>query len=155
MKRLLPAYSRLAELRDQGLTHQEIADKLSEETGERIARSTVSVALKRSGESKSHRPRFKETIPWTVPVRFGAEYPVRMLRLLGRKIQDLPMSEAESARLESWMLDLETRNLIVGFCPQAPDDAPGFYYIPASARDHNDLAVPIRREPVTPRQIGL
>ncbi len=151
--RILPSDRELVWMRDQGMTHQQIADEVSRKTGHKIARSTVSVALARAGES-DHRRRFRDTIPWQVPTRFQAEYPLRMLRLLGRQRRGMPMSEDELTRLESWMGKRETEGTVVVFCPGVPAGEPGFHYVPDVARDHDDEGLPIRMAEVLPKQIG-
>ncbi len=134
------------------MTHQQIADDLSHRTGRKIARSTVSVALARAGEANK-RPRYRETVPWHVPSRFAPEYPLRMLRLLGKARQGAPLDQVELDRLENWLLDIE--GYVVAFCPTIPEGKPGFYYIPDEARDHEDETLPIRKQPVAPNEIGF
>lgn len=153
MERLVPSYTELALMRDSGMTHQQIADELSRRHGRRVARSTVSAAIHRSGELRVPRHRYDDTIPWTVPVAHAAEYPARMLRLLGRRTHGLPLRDEERVRLERWLAELEEREVIVAFCPNPPTDEPAFHYITAAAKDHDD-PVPIRHQPVTPSSIG-
>lgn len=152
--RILPSDRELVWMRDQGMTHQQIADEVSRKTGHRIARSTVSVALARAGES-DHRRRFRDTIPWQVPTRFQAEYPLRMLRLLGRQRRGMVMTDDERTRLESWMSKRQSEGSVVVFCPDVPRGEPGFYYVPDTARDHDDDELPIRVAEVSPKQIGF
>ena len=151
--RILPSDRELVWMRDQGMTHQQIADEVSRKTGHKIARSTVSVALARAGES-DHRRRFRDTIPWQVPTRFQAEYPLRMLRLLGRQRRGMPMSEDEQVRLDSWLAKRVSEDTVVVFCPDVPAGEPGFHYVTAAARDHDDEGLPIRVAEVEPYQIG-
>lgn len=150
--RVLPTNSELVEMRDRGLTHQQIADEVFRRTNQRIARSTVSVALMRAGEATHHK-RYNEAIPWTVPAEYGSEYPLRMLRLLGRRQHGAAMTVDEEQRLESWLGRLRDNGEVVGFCPDSPDGEPGFHYLPIEAKDH-DGPEPIRREEVRPEQIG-
>lgn len=153
--RVLPADSELVRMRDGGMTHQQIADEITRRTGTHVARSTVSVALHRAGEQKEKRIRYKREVPWTVPARYTAEYPLRMLRALGRTRAGLPLPTQETRQLQSWLEELAERDFIVAFCPDPPPGQDAFYYIPASARDHDDMDTPIRRKPVTPTQIGF
>lgn len=78
-----------------------------------------------------------------------------MLRTLGREKAGLPLREADRQRLSSWLQSLLNDHQVVAYCPDAPAGTFGFYYLPEDARDHSDLSLPIRREPVTPSQIGL
>lgn len=153
--RVLPAESELVRMRDElGMTHQQIADEVFRRTGHRVARSTVSVALHRAGEQLEHKNRYKEEVPWQVPSRHTTEYPVRMLRALGRRNAGLELREEDESRLDAWLSEMAMRRLIVAYCPDPPHGREAFYYIPASAKDHDGDA-PIRREPVTATQIGF
>jgi len=143
-------------MRDQlGMTHQQIADELSRRYGVRIARSTVSGAIARAGENLAKRPRYSEYTPWHVPQEAQMEYPLRMLRLMGRSEQGGGLSSVEEQRLEAWLRTLEETDTVVVFCPEALDlGLNAFHYAPSQAKD-NDGAIPIRVKPVTPAQIGL
>lgn len=152
--RILPADSELVRMRDEGMTHQQIADTVSRRTGTHIGRSTVSVALVRAGEA-DQRVRYRDTVPWKVQHQHTAEYPLRMLRMLGRVRHGQPVNEDEHRRLKSWAAKLSTEQLVVAYCPTAPEGEGGFHYIPVEAKDHNDPNLPIRKQPVLPEEIGL
>lgn len=153
--RILPSDKELVAMRDQGLTHQQIADEITRRTGHRVARSTVSVALLRAGEAQP-KTRYEETVPWVVPAKFQAEYQLRMLRLLGRKRLGMEMNLDEEHRLDSWLEKLRSNNEIVVFCPDPPEGEPGFHYVPDEngARDHDKAWLPIRKQPVRASQLG-
>lgn len=72
---VLPNIDRVIELRNHGLTQQQIADKVNEENRKiqgvdfrPVTRSAVSVALIRAGEKGGQRPRYYDEIPWS-PIR--------------------------------------------------------------------------------------
>lgn len=141
-------------MRDRGMTHQQIADEVYRRTGHTVARSSVSVALKRAGAAQE-KQRYEDTVPWTpVANRFQQEYPLRMLRLLGRARYGQPMSDDERHRLTSWLQARRDTDTIVVFCPDVPAEEPGFHYVPSEAKDHDDPSLPIRKEPVLPEAIG-
>ena len=150
--RILPADSELVAMSGRGMTHADIANEVQRRTGMRVTRAAVSVALMRAGEAKE-TPRHADTIPWTVGVKHSTEYPVRMLRLLGRRRAGLAINKPDAQRLDGWLRDLDRDNMVVGYCPDVPDGEPALVYLPAEAKDHDD-DIPIRREPVDPRQIG-
>lgn len=151
--RILPADTELIAMRDQGLTHQQIADEVFRRTGHKVSRSTVSVALMRAGEAEP-QARYRDTIPWTVRKQHDLEYPLRMLRFLGRRRNGKPMTSDEETRLDSWLAKLAADRTVVVYCPDAPEGEAGFHYVDEAARDHKDAGLPIRKEPVTPGQIG-
>lgn len=123
--RILPPTSKLRALVDQGLTHKQIAELVSRETGYPISRSTVSAALHRDG-SASPAKRYPEEIPWTVHEKHQTHYAVRMLRLLGRRRQGITNSEESDARLDSWLKSLSDAGVVVTYVPDTDD---GFFYI--------------------------
>lgn len=135
----LPAMSVIERLVDSGMTHKEIADKISKDTGHRVARSTISVALARAGMA-GDLPRYNDTVPWTVKVEHSAGYALRMLRALGRQRAGGTLSPEEGHRLAIWLKHLEEQNLVVAYCPDDP--GPGVHYIDAQYGDAQ--GIPIR-----------
>ena len=123
-------------------THQQMADRIYAETGHRITRAAVTLALMQYGLSES-RPRYKQTLPWRVKLDHIKAYPARMLRLLGRRQQGGKMTEKENELLDSWLSNLETEQLIVAY---DPEDNQGFHYIDQSFKDHDDPDLPIRKK---------
>lgn len=141
--RLIPPAQELAKLVDAGLTHQQIADRISSELGTRVSRSTVSVALSRAGLSREAM-RYKVEIPWKVKAEHLTQYPARMLRLLGRRNADIELTDDEADRLEAWLESLTERGLVVAYVP----DGQGFIYVDADEKDDGRNGVPIRRRTI-------
>lgn len=123
----------------EGLTHQQMADRVFERTGHRVTRAAITVALSGYGLT-SPKPRYKETIPWRVRVDHAKSYPVRMLRYLGRRQQGLPLTEKEETLLDAWLKSMAEDQLCVAY---DPDDDLGFHYVDAQFKD-NDGEAPIR-----------
>lgn len=123
----------------EGLTHQQMADRVFEQTGHRITRAAVTVALSGYGLT-TPKPRYKETVPWRVRMDHSKSYPVRMLRYLGRRQQGLPLTEKESTLLDAWLKSMAEDQIVVAY---DPDDDIGFHYVDASFKD-NDGEAPIR-----------
>ena len=57
-ERLIPGDDQLKSMVERGMTHQQIADAVSKETGVSVSRSTVSAALSRAG--LTNRIRYDE-----------------------------------------------------------------------------------------------
>lgn len=125
---------------EAGLTHQQIAARIEQDTGVRVSRSTVSVALSRAGLSKDAM-RYKSELPWKVRGEHLTQYPARMLRLLGRRRADITLSDDEAERLDAWLEALEEKDLVVGYMPEGE----GFIYVDADEVDDHAGGVPIRR----------
>ena len=128
----------------EGLTHQQMADRVYENTGRRVTRAAITVALMGYGLTNS-KPRYKEEIPWRVKVDHAKTYPIRMLRLLGKRRAGVELSEEDNRLLDTWLDHLNVENLIVAY---DPDDDMGVHYVDASYRDHDDIGIPIRKKTI-------
>jgi hypothetical protein len=128
----------------EGLTHQQMADRVFEQTGRRVTRAAITVALMSYGLT-STKPRYKETIPWRVKVDHAKTYPIRMLRLLGKRRAGVEMPEDDERLLDTWIDHLDREGLIVAY---DPDDDLGVHYVDASYRDHDDDTLPIRKKTI-------
>lgn len=128
-------------INDEGLTHQQCADRIYEQTGEKVGRSAISVAVHRYGITKEGA-RYKEYIPWKVSMYHIRAYPLRMLRLMGRAAQRGPdaLDARETKMLSNWLEKINEMNVIVAY---DPDDDQGVHYIDAQYKDHDGPA-PIR-----------
>lgn len=144
--RILPDKSTLRHwIEDEGLSHQECADRVYELTGRRVGRSAISVAVHRYGLSKPGH-RYPDYTPWHTRGEHVRAYPLRMLRLMGRRDTRgaEKLSPADASALEGWLRRIEAENVIVGY---DPNDEQGVHYIPAKFRDHDGPA-PVRRTPL-------
>ena len=127
----------------EGLTHQQMADRVLEQTGNKITRNAISAAMARYGLAKEN-PRYSETIPWRCKVGHAKAYQLRMLRLLGRRNMGKKLNKNEAAALDSWLERMAEENVIVAY---DPEDDLGFFYIDAKFKDHKD-DIPIRIKPI-------
>lgn len=114
--RILPAKDELARLLEQGLTHQQIADLVSEQTGHTVKRATVSAAISRAGLGQ-RQTRHSEVIPWKVKIEFIRDYPVRMLRLLARRRAGDSLPQADANRLDVWLSRMNDEGCVVLYDP--------------------------------------
>lgn len=140
--RLVPDKTTLERWIREGLTHEQMADRVYRETGHRISRSSISAAISRLDLSKP-APRYHREIPWTVKVQHLKAYPVRMLRLLGRRRNGGTLTEVENHRLDSWLNQLDENRAVVAYDPDSED---GFFYVARRRGERRDL--PIRKERV-------
>ena len=146
--RILPPVTELQKMVDKGMTHAEIAAQLTKKTGHKIARSTVSAALSRAGAS-DQGTRYADEIPWRVKGEHLTQYPVRMLRLLGRRNKTIDLKEDEAQRLDNWLASLSEQNLVVAYSPEA-----GFLYVEADEVHDGEDGIPIRRRTITAEELG-
>lgn len=139
--RKLPDTNTILRYRNAGLTHQQIADQIFIDTGIEVSRSSISAALHRAGKS-ADKARYTDTVPWRVKREHLREYPVRMLRLLGRRRADQPLSDNENQRLDNWLAHLAENNAVVAYDPDNSEQ--GFHYIDPAPGDGQD-GIPIHR----------
>jgi len=123
---------------DQGNSHQDIVQYVFDTTGERVSRTTVSAAISRAGLSKP-QSRYQETIPWRVKVEHIRDYPARMLRLLGRRMEGQVLNPTEANRLDSWLQQLLEDDAVVVYDPQS-----GFGYASRRPEDPTDVPIHIK-----------
>lgn len=140
---LVPDKNTLQRWLKEGLTHQEMADRVYEETGNKITRNAISNAMSKYGLAKD-LPRYSDTIPWRCKVGHAKAYQLRMLRLLGRRNQGGKLNKTEKAALESWLERMASENVIVAY---DPEDDRGFFYIDAKFKDHKE-DIPIRKKTI-------
>jgi hypothetical protein len=139
-RRILPSDSILAKWRDEGLTYRQIADRVYEQTGERVNPPTIGAALSRAG--LTDRVRYDDSLPWDrILMKHNHHYAATMLRYHARKKRNLPLTEEQEARLESWLNRLKKEGAVVVYRPDSPD---GFYYVPRRKGERGPVRKPDR-----------
>lgn len=125
-RRILPSDSILAKWQDEGLTYRQMANRVYEQTGERVNPPTIGAALSRAG--LTDRVRYSDALPWdTIRTAHNHHYAATMLRYWARRKRKLPLTQEQENRLDSWLARLKEENAIVVYRPDSPD---GFYYVP-------------------------
>lgn len=130
----------------KGMTHQQIADAVSEQMGRPVSRATVTSALARAG-AKPAWGKMNDYVPWQVRTRHHHEAPVRMLRVLARRATGQEVAAQEATRLDNLLKWLDENDAVIAYCR---DCDPGFLYVVADEVEDRPKGVPIRR-----RIIGL
>lgn len=121
----------------KGMTQQQIADAWLDETGERVARSAIAMAIERYGlRSANPRPTYEELLPWTVAVEHRNHMDARMLRLEGRLRAGKSLNEQELRYLERWKEELAEANAVVYY---DRDTDTGFWWVPRRPEHGDDL----------------
>jgi molybdopterin-guanine dinucleotide biosynthesis protein A len=110
-----------------GMSYQEVAEALFEATGKPVSPSSVSLALSLAAVRNAPGRRYGYCIPWRVREKHRTEYPVRMLRLLGLRLDGNVMDEDLDARLDYWLEMLRRKQVVVAYCPEHLSR--GFHYI--------------------------
>jgi len=139
---ILPPAATLAAMRKKGMTYKQITDKVSADLGYPVSQAGVTSAITRSGLALDvgrvrTAKKYPEEIPWTLPREHAMAWPVRMLRLLGKRRTGAELSEYRAGQLDPWLKMLAAYNLVVGYCPEI-----GFVYI-ADVYQDGPTGVPI------------
>lgn len=131
---ILPNVDVLTRYRDQGMTQQQIADRVNDDNRRTmgpdyraITRAAVSVALHRADESGGQRPRYEEEIPWSpIAKQYYNDYLRTQLRTwarINRGEQD-QLTDRALREFASFKKNLEARDAVIHY-----DDERGFYRV--------------------------
>lgn len=133
--RVVPSDAMLQKYVERGLTHQQIADLVTKESGIPVARSTISAALSRAGLTQ--RVRYDEVIPWKkIKAEHNQHYALTMLRCKARMDAGLEVKDEQIKRLESWLQKLADEDAVVVYLP---DTDAGFYYVKRKPSDGDSI----------------
>jgi hypothetical protein len=141
--RVIPGKQQLEAWLDEGLTQGQMVQRVYEQTGVTVTRSGIAAAMMREGLGVRDVPRYHDEVPWRVRPEHLRAYPVRMLRLLGRRNQGGSLKPSEIERLDAWLARLADEGLVVAYDPDSPS---GFLYV--DREDGDPSEVPIRRRRV-------
>lgn len=146
---VLPPVGEMVAMAESGMTHEQIADKISLDTGHPVAKSSVSSALHRAGKA-AHNPRYHRELPWTVSKEHLQEYPLKMLRFLGQRRSGKDMRPGDAKALDDWLGKMADMEAVVAYgrhCGAVYVDVK--YQAPADRRD----GIPIRRKEITEQEL--
>lgn len=138
--RLSPDKEQLLRYITNGLNQQEIADQWAKDSGHRVTRNAISMAMKQFQLKPAHpRARYDNLLPWRVKVEHTKAYDARMLRAAARirakkKVADRK-ADPDYKRYTSWLAQLKERNVVVSYHPKT-----GFVWLDRESYDDpNDL----------------
>lgn len=111
----------------RGLTQKQMVDAWEEESGLRVSRSAIAMAMSRHGvEAAKPRPRYDDMLPWHVLDEHKYNAQARLLRLEGRRRKGGKLTERELKWLTTWRRELEVNNAVVIYDPQTDE---GFHWV--------------------------
>lgn len=133
--RVIPGDDQLRRMVERGMTHVQIAEQVSKETGVQVSRSTISAAISRAGLSQ--RIRYSSTVPWSpIKTEHNHHYALEMLRVAARIEAGDKVPAARLDRFNSWERRLRESDAVVAYRYNSPD---GFYYVPRRPEDGDGL----------------
>lgn len=125
---------------ERKLTQQQIVDEWEKDSGVRVSRSAIAMAIKRYDlESSKPRARFEDLLPWRVSAEHRMEYDARMLRLEARRRRGMPMTDEEEGLLTSWLKRVKEQGAVITY---APETHRGFWWLERQESDGDSLIRP-------------
>lgn len=124
-RRKLPPAQELEKLVDKGLTHQQIAEQISEEIGEPVSRSAVAVALSRA--NRTRRTIANKAVPWVVRPEHQNRYDLHMLRVHRRIESGKDVRASDLDRYHAWVQHLKENDAVIHYEPRSQL---GFWLVP-------------------------
>ena len=125
--RRLPSIPTLLKWRDEGLTHKQMAERVSQMEGVTVGRSAISAALTRAGETD--KLRYDDWVPWSVSDKHNGAYPVTMLRAMARYLRT-GKSDNLTGYSRSYLHQLRRGNVVIAYHPDT-----GFWIVPRQEGD--------------------
>lgn len=123
-----------------GYTQKRMVEAWEEESGVRVSRSAIAMAMNRHGvEAAKPRPRYDEMLPWHVLDEHKYNTQARLLRLEGRRRKGGKLTPRELQWLTTWRRELEAHNAVVMYDPET---AEGFHWVERLATDDDVIRRP-------------
>lgn len=138
--RSLPSSDVLRQLREKGMTYEEIGEQYG------VTKGAVYWQLSNAGAVKA-RPDHSKYLPWTVKSEHTHAKPANMLRLHSRREQGDAIPEVKARMLDKWLSELEAADVVVCYSrdmgpnPASPSTG-GFYYSRRRPEDGDGLIRP-------------
>lgn len=143
MTQLVPDKTQMRRYLSAGLTQKQIRDAWENDSGIKVSRSAIAMAIERYGLQSAHpRRRYEETLPWKVRVEHKNNNNARMLRLEGRRREGLALGDQEKRLLTQWRHKLEEAGAVIVY---DPDTEQGFWWV--ARRDDDDDIVRVEQDP--------
>ena len=120
------------------MTHQEIADRVFEDTGVKVTRSSVSGALSRAG--LTNPTRYTSWLPWKpIKSEHNNNHIANMLRVGARLEAGEKVPDRDAAKFESWQRRLIEADAVVTYVYESND---GWYYVRRKPEDVGLIRAP-------------
>jgi hypothetical protein len=124
-----------------GMTQVQMVAAWEKESGVRVSRSAIAMAMHRHGvEAAKPRPRYEDTLPWHVLDEHKYNSQARLLRLEGRRRKGGKLNDKELHWLTTWRRELEAHNAVIMYDPDTED---GFHWVTRQASDDDIVRRPV------------
>lgn len=117
---------------DEGLSRQQIVDRVFEQTGETVTPQAVTMAARRYQIPRQSN-RYEDLLPWHVRQEHAHVKEAILLRRLGRRKAGLTNRPEDEKWLDGWLAEmLKKGRPVVAYYP---DTEQGFWYVPRVKED--------------------
>lgn len=128
----VPGKGELQKYLRQGLTQAKIVEKWEEDSGHRVSRSAIAMAISRYGLKSAHEsPRYPELLPWELAKEHWGASEARLLRHEARRRAGGKLRDIDEHWVNSWLEALAEpsekapQGNVVGYSKEK-----GFYWTP-------------------------
>lgn len=129
---------------EEGLTHEEITERVEQQTGYRPSRSSVSASLSKAGLTTPIR--YTKFIPWRpIKLEHNVHRFLTNLRIGARIDSGMPVSDAERLRWENFYKNVIDANAIIIYLYDSPE---GFYTVHRYPDEEGIVRPPNSKYPV-------
>lgn len=145
METIVPNKTQMEAYLKRGLTQKQIAEQYESDTGIKVSRSAIGMAIERYGLRSAHsrganpkgEGRYEDTVPWTnIRKEHRHLRDVEMLRYEGRRRRGGSLTDRELRQLQNWLEALNEANAVVTY---NPDSAKGFWWVARTPEDGMDI----------------
>lgn len=141
-RQLVPNKTQMRRYLAKNLTQQQIVDAWEEDSGVRVSRAAIAMAISRYDlQSSNARPRYEDTLPWKIKTEHQNDHNARMLRLLGRRRRGMALTEQEKRWLSAYLRTITERRVVVTYVPELEE---GFVWV--ERNEFDDPADFIRKD---------
>lgn len=127
-----PSKEQLQDYLSRKLTQQQMVDAYFAETGIKVSRSAIAMAMHRTGLANTAHVRHDDLLPWTLRPEHRYQRDARYLRSESRRRRGEAVSAAELRRLQAWKTELDSRNAVIHYDPDSPG---GWWWIERTPYD--------------------
>lgn len=131
----VPDKNKLAGYLDRKMTQAQIVAAWEDESGMRVSRSAIAMAIERYGlKSANPRPTYHDMLPWRIATEHQMHHDARMLRLESQRRAGKELDERDARHLNAWLEQLADSNAVVHY---ERDTEEGFFWV---SRNEVDVA---------------
>lgn len=144
MKTIVPDKTQMRSYLKAGLSQQQIAEQYEKDTGIRVSRSAIAMAISRYGLSSVRpRDRYMDMIPWQLKPEHQDHPDARLLRFEARRRRGLDLNDRELTWLTNWLDRIEHENAVIIYRPETTE---GFWWLSRTEDDTDIIRRPTEVE---------